>query len=47
MESWQGGLSLVVGYTLKFHMEPENQPLGKEIPFQNHHFRVPCQTLGG
>ena len=27
---------------LKFNMEPENQPLEKEIPFRNHHFQVPC-----
>ncbi len=27
---------------LKFNMEPENQPLEKEIPFGNHHFQVPC-----
>ena len=26
----------------KFNMEPENQPLEKEIPFRNHHFQVPC-----
>ena len=26
----------------KFNMEPENQPLEKEIPFGNHHFQVPC-----
>ena len=27
-------------------MEPENQPLEKEIPIGNHHFEVPCKTLG-
>ena len=27
---------------LKFNMEPENQPLEKEIPVGNHHFQVPC-----
>ena len=27
---------------LKFNMEPENQPLQKEIPIGNHHFEVPC-----
>ena len=27
---------------LKFNMEPQNQPLGKEISFENHHFQVPC-----
>ena len=27
---------------LKFNMEPENQPLEKEIPIGNHHFEVPC-----
>ena len=27
-------------------MEPENQPLEKEIPIGNHHFQVSCQTLG-
>ena len=26
----------------KFNMEPENQPLEKEIPIGNHHFQVPC-----
>ena len=35
-------LNLVNGGTvstpLKFNMEPENQPLEKEIPFGNHHF---------
>ena len=25
-------------------MEPENQPLEKEIPFGNHHFQVPCSS---
>ena len=27
-------------------MEPENQPLEKEIPIGNHHFEVPCKTFG-
>jgi len=27
---------------LKFNMEPENQPLEKEICVGNHHFEVPC-----
>ena len=27
---------------LKLNMEPENQPLEKEIPIGNHHFQVPC-----
>ena len=27
---------------LKFNMEPENQPLEKEIPMGNHHFQIPC-----
>ena len=27
---------------LKLNMEPENQPLEKEIPIGNHHFRVLC-----
>ena len=27
---------------LKFNMEPENQPLEKEILFGNHHVQVPC-----
>ena len=27
---------------LKINMEPENQPLEKEIPVRNHHFQVPC-----
>ena len=31
---------------LKFNMEPDNQPLGKEIPFGNHHFEVPYESLG-
>ena len=31
---------------LKLNMEPENQPLEKEIPFGNHHFQIPCLTLG-
>ena len=31
-----------MGTPLKFNMEPENQPLEKEIPFGNHHFQVPC-----
>ena len=32
-----------VNYTPpKFIMEPENQPLEKEIPIGNHHFQVPC-----
>ena len=26
-------------------MEPENQPLEKEIPFGNHHFQISCETL--
>ena len=26
----------------KFNMEPENQPLEKEIPIGNHQFEVPC-----
>jgi len=26
----------------KLNMEPENQPLEKEIPIGNHHFEVPC-----
>ena len=26
----------------KFNMEPENQPLEKEVPIGNHHFQVPC-----
>ena len=30
----------------KFNMEPENQPLEKEIPFGNHHFQVPCLFSG-
>ena len=30
----------------KFNMEPKNQTLEKEIPFGNHHFQVPCLTLG-
>ena len=30
----------------KFDMEPKNQTLEKEIPFGNHHFQVPCLTLG-
>ena len=32
---------------LKFNMEPENQPLEKEIPFGNHHFQVPAVKLWG
>ena len=31
---------------LKFNMEPKNQTLEKEIPFENHHFQVPCLTSG-
>ena len=27
---------------LKIDMEPENQPLEKEIPIGNHHHEVPC-----
>ena len=27
---------------LKIDMEPENGPLEEEIPFENHHFQVPC-----
>ena len=27
---------------LKINMEPENEPLEKEIPIGNHHFEVPC-----
>jgi len=30
------------GTPLKINMEPENQPLEKEIPIGNHHFEVPC-----
>jgi len=30
------------GTPLKFNMEPENQPLEKEIPFGNHPFQVLC-----
>ena len=30
------------GTPLKFNMEPENQPMEKEIPFGNHHFQVSC-----
>ena len=26
----------------KFNMEPDNQPLEKEIPKGNHHFPAPC-----
>ena len=26
----------------KTNMEPENEPLEKEIPIGNHHFQVPC-----
>ena len=32
---------------LKFNMEPENQPLEKDIPIGNHHFEVPCLNFGG
>ena len=28
------------------NLEPENQPLGKEILFENHDFQVPCSTWG-
>ena len=28
-------------------MEPENQPLEKEIPIENYNFQVPCSTLVG
>ena len=38
--------SLQIIYTpLKFKMEPENQPLEKEIPFGNHSFQVPAVKL--
>ena len=30
----------------KFNMEAKNQTLEKEIPFGNHHFQVPCLSLG-
>ena len=30
---------------LKTNMEPENGPLGKEIPLGNYHFQVPCWFL--
>ena len=29
------------------NMEPENQPMEKEIPFGNHHFQVPAVKLWG
>ena len=35
-------LSIVSDTSLKFNMEPENQPLEKKIPFGNHPFQVPC-----
>ena len=35
-------LDVVKGTPAKFNMEPENQPLEKEIPIGNHHFQVPC-----
>ena len=28
-------------------MEPENQPLEKEIPIGNYHFQVPCLNSEG
>ncbi len=31
-----------VGTPPKTNMEPENGPLEKEIPIENHHFQVPC-----
>jgi len=37
-------------HPLKYNMEPEHQPLEKEIFFwklETHHFEVPCETFEG
>ena len=39
---WSFGIIKKAYTSLKFNMEPENQPLEKEIPFENHPFQVPC-----
>ena len=47
---WDGFITVKINHLgrrflvtpLKFNMEPESQPLEKEIPFGNHHFQIPC-----
>ena len=43
---WKGIPQKIKKTPLNFNMEPENQPLEKEISFGNYHFQVPCQALG-